>query len=552
MSQSTSNHSLSDKALWDLLKPKAIVSQEHPPANSEINRWYIRIVQGFAGWLAACFLVGFIGSAFSFLLFKDENAGTIATLGVVGCVISYFIFKGKRQGDFIQQLGLAFNLCGQLLLAWGLAQLFNFRGADLYLSIFAFQLILAFSQDNFIARLLSTWFAMIALFLCLTKLDIANLSTAIAFVTFTALWLTDARWISYRKIWEPIGYGLAITLLMFSGKFFFDDLAEEIIRDNRQQHLSDAIGYWLNQAITYGVFVYLANTIRQTIAAPIASKTSFKLALFCLLIIVVSYLVVGVSAAFLLLGIGFLKQNRALVIGGALSLIGFISWYYYNLSWTLLFKSMVLIGFGLCFAAACYWLHLSATSKPLTWNILKQKYRFNLQSKIIALIVIIILASVNYTIFQREALLESGKIVLLKLAPVDPRSLMQGDYMRLRFAIERTVLDETKSRDSKLPSLLDNTDQGIFIVKLDENSVASYQGIDTGESLKEGEIKMQFRIRKNKLRLATHAFFFEEGTGDTYSKAEYGEFRVADNGELLLNSMRDKDFKILGLNRPEN
>jgi uncharacterized membrane-anchored protein len=552
MSLPVPNNSLSDQALWDLLKLKAIVSQENPPADNDVNRWYIRIVQGFAGWLAACFLVGFIGSAFSFLLFKDENAGIIASLGIAGCVISYFIFKSKRQGDFVQQIGLAFNLCGQLLLAWGLAQFFDFRGVDLYLSIFAFQLVLAFSQDNFIARLLSTWFAMIALFLCLTKLDIANLSSAIAFITFTALWLTDARWKSYRNLWEPIGYGLAITLLMFSGKFFFDDLAEEIIRDNRQQHLSNAIGYWLNQAITYGVFVYLANAIRKTISAPFASKTSIKLALFCLLIIVVSYLVVGVSAAFLLLGVGFLKQNRSLVIGGALSLIGFISWYYYNLSWTLLFKSMVLIGFGLCFAAACYWLHLSATSKPFTWDILKQKYRFNLQSKIIALIVIIILASVNYTIYQREALLENGQIVLLKLAPVDPRSLMQGDYMRLRFAIERTVLDDTKSEDDKLATLLDNMDQGIFIVELDANSVATYKGIYTGESLEAGKIKMQFRIRNNKLRLATHAFFFEEGTGDIYSKAEYGEFRVAENGELLLNSMRDKDFKVLGLNRPEN
>ena len=552
MSLPTSNHSLSDTALWDLLKLKAIVSQEQPPANSDVNRWYIRIVQGFAGWLAACFLVGFIGSAFSFLLFKDENAGIIASLGVAGCVIAYFTFKGQRQGDFIQQLGLAFNLCGQILLAWGLAQLFDFKGVDLYLSIFAFQTVLAFSQDNFIARLLSTWFAMIALFLALTKLDIANISTAIAFVTFTALWLSDIRWKTHKNRWEPIGYGLAITLLMFSGKFFFDDLADEIVRDNRQQYISSAVGYWLNQAITYGVFLYLANSIRQTIAAPIASKTSIKLGLLCLLIIIVSYLVIGVSAAFLLLGVGFLKQNRSLVIGGALSLIGFISWYYYNLSWTLLFKSMVLIGFGLCFAVACYWLHLSATSKPLTWEVLKQKYRFNLPSKIIALIVLITLALVNYTIFQREALLENGTVALLKLAPVDPRSLMQGDYMRLRFAIERTVLDDTKQEDSKLSTLLDNMDQGTFIVSLDDNSVATYKGIYTGESLQEGEIKMQFRVRNSNLRLATHAFFFEEGAGDIYSKAEYGEFRVAENGELLLNSMRDKDFNVLGLNRPEN
>ena len=37
-------------------------------------------------------------------------------------------------------------------------------------------------------------------------------------------------------------------------------------------------------------------------------------------------------------------------------------------------------------------------------------------------------------IWQREQLLGSGRVVILELAPVDPRSLMQGDYMALTFA----------------------------------------------------------------------------------------------------------------------
>ncbi|MFX7329222.1 GDYXXLXY domain-containing protein, partial [Acinetobacter baumannii] len=34
---------------------------------------------------------------------------------------------------------------------------------------------------------------------------------------------------------------------------------------------------------------------------------------------------------------------------------------------------------------------------------------------------------------QKEMLLKEGQLVLLPLAPVDPRSLMQGDYMALRY-----------------------------------------------------------------------------------------------------------------------
>ena len=50
----------------------------------------------------------------------------------------------------------------------------------------------------------------------------------------------------------------------------------------------------------------------------------------------------------------------------------------------------------------------------------------------------------NGSIWQREQLLGSGRVVILELAPVDPRSLMQGDYMALTFAAGREV---TRLRD---------------------------------------------------------------------------------------------------------
>ena len=51
----------------------------------------------------------------------------------------------------------------------------------------------------------------------------------------------------------------------------------------------------------------------------------------------------------------------------------------------------------------------------------------------------LVLAVANGSIWQREQLLGSGRVVILELAPVDPRSLMQGDYMALTFAAGREV-----------------------------------------------------------------------------------------------------------------
>jgi len=50
-----------------------------------------------------------------------------------------------------------------------------------------------------------------------------------------------------------------------------------------------------------------------------------------------------------------------------------------------------------------------------------------------------ILAGINATVWRFEHAMGSGEVVLLELAPVDPRSLMQGDYMRLDYALARQL-----------------------------------------------------------------------------------------------------------------
>ena len=79
--------------------------------------------------------------------------------------------------------------------------------------------------------------------------------------------------------------------------------------------------------------------------------------------------------------------------------------------------------------------------------------------------------AVNVSIWQKEQLLNHGKIVLLPLAPVDPRSLMQGDYMRLRFQAEQEMqrlLPKTKDR-----AVAD----GYAIVSLNEQQVGQVQTV---------------------------------------------------------------------------
>ncbi len=79
---------------------------------------------------------------------------------------------------------------------------------------------------------------------------------------------------------------------------------------------------------------------------------------------------------------------------------------------------------------------------------------------LIVVAAVAILTAGNWGIYQREQLLTQGRIVLLELAPVDPRSLMQGDYMALRFRVAVDALRDQRAhelRDGYLVVALDGT-----------------------------------------------------------------------------------------------
>lgn len=138
------------------------------------------------------------------------------------------------------------------------------------------------------------------------------------------------------------------------------------------------------------------------------------------------------------------------------------------------------------------------------------------------------LAIPNWAIVQKERLLATGSMVLLELAPVDPRSLIQGDYMRLDYAITRAMESQAGwPRD------------GAIVVTLDVNRVATFVRRDDGRPLGPGEQRLRYRRRDARVRAGTDAFFFEEGSASRYQRARYGELRVAGDGSSVLVGLRD-------------
>lgn len=143
---------------------------------------------------------------------------------------------------------------------------------------------------------------------------------------------------------------------------------------------------------------------------------------------------------------------------------------------------------------------------------------------------------VNYGIYRRERLLTEGRVVLLELSPVDPRSLMQGDYMRLNFA----AADQVHARGGT------RTADGRVVVALGPGRVGRFRRLDGGGPLRPDELALRYRVRSGQVNFAANAFFFQEGRAAAFRNARFGEFRVDGDGEMILTGLRGPGLEPLG------
>jgi uncharacterized membrane-anchored protein len=149
---------------------------------------------------------------------------------------------------------------------------------------------------------------------------------------------------------------------------------------------------------------------------------------------------------------------------------------------------------------------------------------------------IIVLAATNYTIMQRQQVVDNGQLMLLSLRPVDPRSLMQGDYMVLRYT--ETVFPAQSAR-ADLPR------KGVFVVTLDSNNVATFARMHDGGNLAAHEALLQYKQvdARGDISLGAESFFFQEGQAELFNPARFGILRVDESGNSVLIGLADEAWQ---------
>jgi uncharacterized membrane-anchored protein len=145
---------------------------------------------------------------------------------------------------------------------------------------------------------------------------------------------------------------------------------------------------------------------------------------------------------------------------------------------------------------------------------------------------LLLLGYINYSIYAKEKILTEGNLVLLRLAPVDPRSLIQGDYMQLSYEISNGF-------ENPVPR------KGYCIVMTDSNGVAKRVRFQQNlQPLSGPELAIAYSRRNSwTFKIGAESYFFQEGDAEKFTNAKYGGLRIDGSGNSVLVGLFDEKFR---------
>ncbi|WP_054950132.1 GDYXXLXY domain-containing protein [Numidum massiliense] len=223
------------------------------------------------------------------------------------------------------------------------------------------------------------------------------------------------------------------------------------------------------------------------------------------------------------------------------ALATFIMWMYYEYLWSLLHKSLTL----LLLSAICFALFFILNKKKNTAVTVARIRWWGIVAVLVAQLVF-----VGVTVYQKETLLKEGTSIALKLAPVDPRSMFQGDYVNLSYDLGRA-----------LPYFNENGAVHVMLTADDAQSVrynGEYIPLYTGSAIiprakwrkgynvraerqggddDDAPIFLRGEIKHGQLVLGIEHFFVPEGTGRKWEQMNVAIVKVAKNGDALLETL---------------
>ena len=585
-----------------------LYKQEYP--NNKKSHWAISIL-----WMIALLTaLVTIGIWLFFSLGLDESSTFIVGILLFG--IAWLITLNKDKNEYTTILAGLFFLIANCFLGFylfvkfnGIFLLFGYESSEgsnlgIFISALIFTVIIIVSyklMPNFFARILLVtqllvfWQISYNLYFHSYSLNNAWFNTWFNNTWFNKIQLLSSivlfYWVmrpnqSARIHLKPIAWGTVLFSLWISVPSYMafpwvdyglidTDVSSDVMPadamslDNMLQVLSGQ--FWSHFQFDVSHILYLLVCALPLIVYALMKKHSDSKHTEAVLILLVLTLFalgfVGIPVILYLTALLLLvywTDSRAFFGLLVFAFVVYLGGFYYQLSIPLLYKGALLVSFAVIFAIVTLFLH--ARYKAPSQSAVENYPVFRVPIWLVGVFVIALLGAVNYKVQQFEDVLATGKPVVLKIAPVDPRSLMQGDYMVLNYAIlsefqQSQVLpesnesletsesidtgeaNETMGIDESSPS----EKKAYILVHLDKNHVATFceEQSEIPTDFKHCTPNVYLPIRYNGgwlPKLPSQDYFFAEGKGEYYAQAEYAEYRFKD-GILLLARLLDKDLK---------
>ncbi|MBO7596925.1 MAG: GDYXXLXY domain-containing protein [Bacteroidales bacterium] len=150
---------------------------------------------------------------------------------------------------------------------------------------------------------------------------------------------------------------------------------------------------------------------------------------------------------------------------------------------------------------------------------------------ILAIALFVMLVAVSVVAIFKLKSANNGSEILLKLAPVDPRSLIQGDYM----ALDYELMWEIRYKG----------DYKFVVVTVDDNRVATFNRLQNDSTQNANELLLRYKRDGNKISLGAEHFFFNTDSVEKYQQAEYGLIKVDDKGRCSLVGVCGNDKRLI-------
>lgn len=233
----------------------------------------------------------------------------------------------------------------------------------------------------------------------------------------------------------------------------------------------------------------------------------------------------------------FVFVRRSHALDAAISLIFwfmFLVYKYYDLLWTLLHKSITLAILGCVVLIVTYMLARYYDAEE------EAEISHSVFGKSLLLILIAILLQIGflgYQTAQSEHLLTTGTLVKLELQPLDPRSMLQGDYLVLNYEISTPPDFVSDKEDNKVYQK-----KVKVVLAPDNKGVYEYQRLyQPGDKLGPDEVLISGSRNWDRIDYGIEHYFIPEGTGRKFEqKARFAYVRVGANGDALLERIDEK------------